>query len=46
MKLFFDLLRGKQWVKNIFLLFPLIFSDFILNGHYGLIVCGVFLLFA
>ncbi len=26
MKLFFDLLRGKQWVKNIFLISPLIFS--------------------
>ena len=29
MKLFFNLLRCKQWVKNIFLIFPLIFS-----GHF------------
>ena len=29
MKLFFNLLRYKQWVKNVFLIFPLIFS-----GHF------------
>ena len=28
-KLLFNLLRGKQWVKNIFMIFPLIFS-----GHF------------
>jgi len=26
MRIIFDLLRGKQWVKNIFLIFPIIFS--------------------